>query len=937
VTPTSTVNAMTADALIWVRDAETALLLRWQDVEGRWQIQGPLSDTEYRYDAEVNGGQTDLLLAFERVGLTPGGSLDVVAFAAEEGTLDLWATLPNANPLSSERVVETAALADGDARFALLHRYHWDRVGAGVCPNGSDGTSPAYPDTEVQAQLSATPQGIAYSLLDSDLFWLWEQLAGDKPADVSSFFQMMSTDHPQVGGDQSLTYTLRARNAGADPATGLYAKVSAYYALHLTPGYSERRIPLGDLYPGEETVLSFQAAVDLTRSPEPWAAVTVELYDDAHPDSGPPLERLWLDHQVDRAAPAFVGITQPAYVLGAGSNRVQGYSYDASGVPMLSLDLDDGTVLDCPDATPADGAWTCILDASGYRDGDVITARAEAEDAFGQSSDPSAPRRWVVDTTPPTATLTKPVKATLPLVAETLQLTGRLTDTYGLAGAEVCLADACTPATVRLSGAETARVVSDAPDAPLPISGGACNTGSGIARTFPVTDSFTLGQVNVGFSAAHPHRDDLDVTLIAPSGTSVRLLTDDGLSGTAFRHYNVWLDDTANGPYAFRADDIAEMTFARSARPAAPLAAFIGEEAAGDWRLVICDRAPTADDGTYLGSRLSLTPAPAERAARAGTWSYAFRPEEALDYKPQTLSVVGVDLAGNRTPDPLSLDVIVDNVAPTLTATHIITRTPFTPSLQVLAGELADGSLTAGAEALRLSVVVEGPGGTYAGPVTREGSDWQYTLHPSVPGTYRLSVTAYDAAGNATTLGPFAVQITPWQRQYLPLVARNFIQAPDLVVAHIDAGPQGVDVVIANRGSAPVRNAFWVDLYVNPTTEPFAVNETWNLMGTQGAVWGVTTPIEPGEALTLTVGDAFYYAAYSHLERPLPAGADLYVHVDSAGDPAYGGVLESHEVLESGYNNILETIVGPAATTTHWNSRIGRLWDSRRLMLPPRP
>jgi len=281
--------------------------------------------------------------------------------------------------------------------------------------------------------------------------------------------------------------------------------------------------------------------------------------------------------------------------------------------------------------------------------------------------------------------------------------------------------------------------------------------------------------------------------------------------------------------------------------------------------------------------------------------------------------------------------VIVDNVAPTLTATHIITRTPFTPSLQVLAGELTDGSLTAGAEALQLSVVVEGPGGTYADPVIRKGSDWQYTLHPSVPGTYRLSVTAYDVAGNATTLGPFAVQITPWQRHYLPLVARTFIQAPDLVVANIDAGPQGVDVVIANRGRVPVRDAFWVDLYVNPTTEPFAVNETWNLMGTQGAVWGVTKPIEPGEALTLTVGDAFYYTAYSHLERPLPAGADLYVHVDSAGDSAYGGVLESHEALESGYNNILETTVGPAAMTTYLSSQMSRLWDPRRLMLPPRP
>ncbi len=936
VTPTGTENAMNADAMVWVRDAETALLLRWQDAEGRWQIQGPLSDAEYQYDAEVNGGQTNLTLPFERIGLAAGGSLDLVAFAAEEGSLDLWATLPNANPLSSGRVVETAAFEDGDARFALLHRYHWDCVSAGICPNGSDGTSPAYPDTEVQAQLSATPQGVAYSLLDSDLFWLWEQLAGDKPADVSSFFQMMSTDHPQVGGNQTMTYTLRTRNTGTEPAAGLYAKVSAHYALHLTPGFSDRQIPLGDLAPGEEIRFSFRAGVNLTRSPEPWAAVTVELYDDAYPDSGPPLERLWLDHQVDRAAPAFVGITQPAYVLGAGPNRVQGYSYDASGVPMLSLNLDDGTSLDCPDTTPTDGTWTCTLDASGYQDGDVITARAEAEDAFGQRSDPSAPRHWIVDTTPPRATLTTPAGTTLPVVAETLQLAGRLTDTYGLAGAEVCLAGACTPATVRLSGAETERVVTDAPDAPLFISGGACSTGSGLARTFRVTDSFTLGQVGVGFSAAHPRRDDLDVTLVAPSGTSVGLLTDDGLSGTNFQHYNVWLEDTANGPYASRADDTAEATFTRRARPASPLAAFIGEESAGDWQLIICDRHPSTDDGTYLGSRLSLVPSAAAQAARTGTWSHTFHPEETLDYEVRGLHVVGVDLAGNRTTDPLNVDVIVDNVAPVLTATHIITRTPFTPSLQVLAGTLADGSLDAGTEDLRLSVVVEGPGGTYADSAAREGTSWQYTLHPSVPGTYQLSVTAYDTAGNATTAGPFTVNVKPWRQIYMPFVARRFIEAPDLVVNHIDAGPQGVQVVIANRGNTPAVDDFWVDLYVDPATRPFEVNETWNWVGTQGAVWGVTTPLAAGAALTLTVGDRFYHTGYSQLHWPLPPTATLYAHVDSAGDPTYGGVREDHEILEEGYNNIAMTTI--RTETTIYSHALGpiTLWEVQDPGLPVR-
>jgi hypothetical protein len=962
VTPTGTVGAMAADTLVWVRDAETALLLHWQEAAGRWQIVRPLSAAEYGYDAALNNGQTDLYLPFDPIGLMAGSSLDLVAFATEEGALDVWATLPSANPLNSGRVVETAALADDAARFALLHRYHWERVGDGVCPNGSDGSSPAYPDTEVQAQLSAVPEGVAYSLVDSGLFWLWEQLTGDKPADVSSYFDKMSTEHPHVGTDQTLTYSLRYRNTGRDTATGLYADVTAHYALRLRSGQALRlnsrqalqlssghapqpaaddvrlQFPLGDLSPGAEQTVSFQGVIDLARSAEPWAALTVELYDDAHPSGGPPLERLWLDHQVDRAAPQFVGITQPAYVLGAGPNRVQGYVYDDSPVTTLSLDLVGGPALDCPDATPWDGAWTCTLDASDYGDGAVITATVAAEDAFGQRSAPSAPHRWVVDTIPPTVTLTKPEEEAGLLIAESAQLAGGLFDNHGLAGAEVCLDGTCSPATVVLSGTETTRIDTDAPVTPLSIAGGACAGGSGIVRTFNVTESFTLGGVSVNFRAQHPHRDDLDVKLVAPSGDAVVLLTGDGLSGTAYRHYNVLLDDRANGSYAAPHDDGLSGSSARPARPVEPLAAFVGQEAGGEWRLTICDSDPTANDGAYLGSQLHLSPTPAQKAARTGIWSTLFRPAAGLDYVAQALQVFGIDLAGNRTTEALQLDVIADNVAPVLTVTHVTTRATFAQSLDVLVGALSDGSLTAGGgEGIRLSVLVDGPNGTYDEPATREGTRWSYALRPAVPGTYRLSVSAYDGAGNVTAVGPFQVQVMPWQQVYLPVVGKHYVAAPDLFVNAIHVEPEDMKIVITNRGSAPVVDSFWVDLYVNPTERPWEVNETWNLMGTQGAVWGVTTPIQPGDALTLTVADAFYYAGYSHLTVPLQIGDHVYVQVDSAGAPAYGGVREDHEILAWGYNNIAETTV--SATTT-WNRpafRIYKVWDTQTLSLPPRP
>jgi subtilisin-like proprotein convertase family protein len=545
----------------------------------------------------------------------------------------------------------------------------------------------------------------------------------------------------------------------------------------------------------------------------------------------------------------------------------------------------------------------------------------------------------VVDTLPPTVTLTKPADEAGLLVGESVRLTGGLFDNHGLAGAEACLDEDCEPATVELVGTETTRIYADAPAAPLPIEGGACTAGSGIARTFSVTESFILGEVNVGFSARHPRRDELEVTLTAPSGEWVRLLTDDGLSGTAYSDYDVLLDDTAAGSYAPRHDDVATGTFARRGRPAAPLAAFVGLEAAGTWRLVICDSDPATDDGVYLGSRLHLSPTPARRTARTGAWSTVFRSETELDYVPLSLNVVGVDLAGNRTADPLRVDLVVDNVAPKITVTHVTTRATFAQCLDVLAGEVTDGSLTAGGDdGLRISVLIEGPSGTYNEAATRAGTRWHYRLRPSAPGTYRLSVSAYDRAGNVTTGEPFDVQVTPWQQLYFPLVGQNYVEAPDLVVQQIDAGPEGVQVVIANRGSAPTVDDFWVDLYVDPAERPWEVNETWALVGAQGAAWGVTTPIQPGEALTLTVGDVFYHEAHSQLNWPLQVGDLVYAQVDSAGDPAYGGVLEDHEILAWGYKNFAETTVSAVTTgLSHPELRIHGFWGTRMAGLPPRP
>lgn len=145
---------------------------------------------------------------------------------------------------------------------------------------------------------------------------------------------------------------------------------------------------------------------------------------------------------------------------------------------------------------------------------------------------------------------------------------------------------------------------------------------------------------------------------------------------------------------------------------------------------------------------------------------------------------------------------------------------------------------------------------------------------------------------------------------YLPLVTHRTAAAPDLVVERLAATGGNVTVVLRNVGDAPVYvgEAFWVDVYVNPATPPTQVNQIWTDLGPEGLVWGVTAPalpLAPGQAVTLTVGDGYFYPEYSYVAWPLPAGTPVYAQVDSY-NPAttYGAVQEGHEIVGAPYNNI---------------------------------
>jgi uncharacterized repeat protein (TIGR01451 family) len=129
-----------------------------------------------------------------------------------------------------------------------------------------------------------------------------------------------------------------------------------------------------------------------------------------------------------------------------------------------------------------------------------------------------------------------------------------------------------------------------------------------LIRTFDVTTSYVVNDVNIGFLIAHTYRSDLTVTLTSPSLTTVTLMS--GV-GTSQDNANVLLDDQAANPVSnyTAADTITTVPpYTNTFRPGSALSAFVGQQATGLWTLKICDTA-AADTGTFYQADLYITPA----------------------------------------------------------------------------------------------------------------------------------------------------------------------------------------------------------------------------------------------------------------------------------------------------------------------------------------
>ena len=114
------------------------------------------------------------------------------------------------------------------------------------------------------------------------------------------------------------------------------------------------------------------------------------------------------------------------------------------------------------------------------------------------------------------------------------------------------------------------------------------------------------------------------------------------------------------------------------------------------------------------------------------------------------------DGLGNRTSQPLTFQMTLDNVAPRVTVTQVATQLSLGATQTVLAGTATDGG-----PALQTWVLVETPhGDRILQDVHETGSDWTFDLTGDLPGRYLLSVESTDLVGNKTTVGEYAVDVT---------------------------------------------------------------------------------------------------------------------------------------------------------------------------------
>lgn len=832
-------NAMNADYALRITDNQSVEPLHWDDSTQSWVQDAANPNIQMRWQ-DVDGVEyTDLAMPFDVIGLgnPTNTTMSMIAFASEKDALRIWSVVPSANPADSARVVNHPPAFDAPHKFMLTDRYTLSL---------SDGSC-LIPSQRVRFDWEASAQGFGYNAQDDDVRLILPRIATgtggfehafdgydsafnawvaanycpahptdavcrpDKPPSPLTIRQQLekldTSAPPLLFPEEPISFTVRYDNESAD-------------AQHFQARLDSNGITWDSLTPwlnGCAGWLDISAAanisgnaVQLNGTVGANGAGTVKLEigpsDTLNPDcsvtSGtpaPPFDTLTMEYGSDTTPPAYVAVTAPRTLIGAGKTTVQGIALDESKVLTIEMQVlaPSGPVstIHCTDATPEDDAWSCDFDATQVNgsvpnDGDVMRVRARATDIWGNVSDWSEWTPLTVDDTAPTLALDATLQTIIqerPLGADAT-LSGTLDDNRLPNAVEVCNEDDrhCEPATVSLPSDAVPQneiTIDNEPDSPIAIgsnnakrqqlAAATCGAGNlGLVRTFNVQPNVTVSDVQIGLAVNHPYRADLTAFLQSPSGTVVQLIQSPAHS-LAQNVDVLFTDATRNSLVTDIHDHVVGVPYYQDQRlPDEPLKSFKGESSAGAWFLTLCDTDANADNGDYVSSRLILHTDTMPLATQA-TWRYELLDVGNSDDVTYHYKVYGTDSVGNRTA-ATSVALRVDNVSPEITVTDVISKVDSTgDQVTLLSGTAHDGG-----QLQQVFVTGTSPSGQpLAEAATLNGDEWEFAPQLDEAGKYTFFVSAEDEAGNETTVGPFTVRVAAIESEalqyYLPLVSLN--------------------------------------------------------------------------------------------------------------------------------------------------------------------
>lgn len=400
--------------------------------------------------------QLEIYLPFTTLGLDdPANSkVGLLAYATEANSLNIWSIMPANNPLTSARVLNSPSSVGNVERFRFTDIVFWEHMGAGVCP-GDDQFL-----VDIRFTINAEPIGSIYSLFTDENIEHQALLLESSQGQIASLeLPHFDFQHPLLFEGQTITYTVHYENIGEVSSKNLRAWIVNWDALRIPNAtlvygddgnpYYELFLELGDLAPGASGSTSFTGIVDRAIAQqadenEDWATLDISFHDEST-GLDYAIDWFFIDHPVDILPPEFIAIETPERFVAAGAFMVEGWVWDESDVPEISIELRfSGQVrqVNCSDPTPDDGEWSCLVDPGNLADGTQISVRARATDAGGHVSDWSEAVSLIVDATAPRLELSDATAARLALGSVgfgNLNLAGRVVDERAAAAVEICL------------------------------------------------------------------------------------------------------------------------------------------------------------------------------------------------------------------------------------------------------------------------------------------------------------------------------------------------------------------------------------------------------------------------------------------------------------------------------------------------------------------